>query len=332
MKHSNIISRGLIAHTGVYLVIIGMLVGINFLSSPFYPWFLFPALAWGALLGIHFVWQLPLGWMKPRWRRFLRHTGMYMVVIGMLAGINFLSSPFEAWFLYPGFIWGALLALHFLFGIVLRKRDDRTQRDRSVAADRRPSTSQRQKHAPRTGRLANRRIQAHLDKALEYKAQIDAVAASAAPRRNNERLPQLVAQVDEWIEDVKDLAARIDYFEQNALIRRDLETVPKNIQSLKARLARETSPANRDVLERTLKNHQKQLAALKQLGDIMQRAEIQIESTLSSLGAIYFQILAGQSASHVADYSHLSAEVDEEVQLLQDHLEALNEVKFGQSM
>lgn len=329
MKHSNFIGRGLIAHTGVYLVIIGMLAGINLLSSPYEAWFLFPALAWGALLGIHVLWKLPLARLKPRWRRFLRHAGVYTIIIAMLTGINFLTSPFEAWFLYPGLIWGAVLALHFLFGIGLRKRDDRTQRDRYGVVDRHPSSSERKKHSSRTGKLANRRIQAHLDKALGYKAQIDAIVADAAPRRNNERLQQLVAQVDEWIEDIKDLAARIDYFEQNALVRRDLESVPKSIQSLKARLARETNPANRDVLERTLKNHQKQLAALKQLGDIMQRAEIQIESTLSSLGAIYFQILAGQSASHVADYSHLSADVDEEVQLLQDHLEALNEVKFG---
>jgi hypothetical protein len=331
MKHSTIISRGLIAHTGVYLVIIGMLAGINMLSSPYEAWFLFPALAWGALLGIHILWKLPLAKLKPRWRRFLRHLGVYTIVISMLAGINFLTLPYEAWFLYPGLVWGAVLTLHFLFGIVLRKPDDRTRSDHYRVVDRRPSSAERKQQSPRTAKLTNRRIQAHLDKALGYKAQIDAIVAEAGQRRNNERLQQLVAQVDDWIEDIKDLAARIDYFEQNALIRRDLESVPKNIQSLKARLARETNPANRDVLERTLKNHQKQLAALKQLGDIMQRAEIQIESTLSALGAIYFQVLAGQSASHVADYSHLSAEVDEEVQLLQDHLEALNEVKFGRA-
>ena len=54
----------------------------------------------------------------------------------------------------------------------------------------------------------------------------------------------------------------------------------------------------------------------------MERAEMQIESTVSMLGTIYSQILTGQSTSHVADYGHLSADVDEEVRVLQ-------EVKLG---
>jgi hypothetical protein len=62
---------------------------------------------------------------------------------------------------------------------------------------------------------------------------------------------------------------------------------------------------------------------------MMKRAEIQIESTLSSLGTIYSQLLTGQSTDHVADYSRLSSEVDEEVRLLQDRLEALEEVKLS---
>jgi hypothetical protein len=40
-------------------------------------------------------------------------------------------------------------------------------------------------------------------------------------------------------------------------------------------------------------------------------------------------MLISQSTDHVADYSRLSAEVDEEVRTLQDHLEALEEVRLG---
>ena len=44
---------------------------------------------------------------------------------------------------------------------------------------------------------------------------------------------------------------------------------------------------------------------------------------------IYSQVLIAQSTNQIADYSHLLAEVDEEVSLLQDHLEALEEVKLA---
>jgi biotin-(acetyl-CoA carboxylase) ligase len=116
---------------------------------------------------------------------------------------------------------------------------------------------------------------------------------------------------------------------QDDVIRQDMREVPKAITDLEARLANESDTVVRSQLERTLDNRRKQLDSLEQLRTMMKRAEIQIESTLSQLGTIYSQLLTGQSTSHVADYSRLSADVDEEVRLLQDHLEALREVKLG---
>ena len=57
--------------------------------------------------------------------------------------------------------------------------------------------------------------------------------------------------------------------------------------------------------------------------------EHDVAHALSALGTIYSQLLTSQSTDHVADYSRLSAEADEEVRTLQDHLEALEEVKPG---
>jgi biotin-(acetyl-CoA carboxylase) ligase len=116
---------------------------------------------------------------------------------------------------------------------------------------------------------------------------------------------------------------------QDEVIRRDIKEVPQAIADLQTRLVNETDEVVRSQLQRTLDNRQKQLDSLEQLQTMMKRAEIQIESTLSQLGTIYSQLLTGQSTSHVADYSRLSADVDEEVRQLQDHLEALREVKLG---
>jgi hypothetical protein len=48
----------------------------------------------------------------------------------------------------------------------------------------------------------------------------------------------------------------------------------------------------------------------------------------SPLGTIYAQLLAGQSAHHIAGYAQLSAGVADEGQRLQDQLEAWREVKL----
>lgn len=177
--------------------------------------------------------------------------------------------------------------------------------------------------------LTNPTIQAQLERALTYKAQVETLVSRSGDDRANKRLKDLTAQVEAWVEAIKRLAQRVDYFQQDPLIRRDLETVPQSIERLEKQLAGETDEATRAELERTLGNHQKQWTSLRQLQNIVQRAEIQIESTLSALGTIYSQLLTNQSTSHIADYNHFSAEVDEEVRRLQDQLEALQEVKFG---
>jgi hypothetical protein len=127
---------------------------------------------------------------------------------------------------------------------------------------------------------------------------------------------------------IEALVRRVGNMREDHVIRRDLQTVPQAVKEIEARLATETDPTLRRQLERTLANRQKQLEALQELQTAVRRAEIQIESTLSQLGTIYSQLLTGQSTSDTAAYNRLSAEIDEEVGMLQDRLEALREVKL----
>jgi hypothetical protein len=177
--------------------------------------------------------------------------------------------------------------------------------------------------------LASPTIQAHLDKARTYKEQINNLIKSTSDQKVHARLQELVTQVSEWVKAIEDIAKRVDSLQQNTLIHQDLESIPQSIGKLEAQLANESDKATRIELERTLVNRKSQLSALEQLQSTINRAEIKIESILSALGTIYSQVLIEQSTNHVADYSHLSAEVDEEVRLLQDHLEALEEVKLN---
>ncbi len=173
-------------------------------------------------------------------------------------------------------------------------------------------------------------LQAYLNQALSYKAQIDSAIKSSAGQTERFHQERLADQIETWTEAVTRLVQRLSSLRQDGIIRRDFQQVPQAIADLEQRLANTSDPGLRTQLERTLANRQKQLASLQALQSTMERAEIQIESTLSMLGTIYSQILTGQSTSHVANYDRLSEEVDEEVRLLQDHLEALREVKLGE--
>jgi serine/threonine protein kinase len=325
--------KGFLAHLGPYAVVIGMLAIINLMTDPGgYLWFLWPAMGWGVGLAFHLL-GITLSEMKHmsgRWRGFWGHFGSYAIIMGLLIGIYLMTDPGGyPWFVWPALGWGAAVAIQ-LWATILSGGSRRERSDRhSAAGERRRSRTDLEEARQAEPSLANTAIQAHLERARIYKNQIETLIKSTSDGNVHQRLQGLASQIDEWMQAVEALAQRIDAFQQNRIIRHDLETVPQSIANLEARLAQESDPATRTELERTLNSRQNQLAALNHLQNTMKRAEIKIESTLSALGTIYSQILIGQSTDHVADYGRLSSEVNEEVRTLQDHLEALEEVKLG---
>jgi tetratricopeptide (TPR) repeat protein len=236
----------------------------------------------------------------PRWRKFLQNLGWYVLAVAFAIVLVFFFR-LRTWVWLP---W--LIALGGGLWLIWQQ----LKRNGGKASD-------------------STRAGVYLEQALAYKRQIDQAIRTASRSSQAIHLQQLAAQIDAWTEAIQDLVQRIANLQQDKLIRRDIKSVPEAIADLEARLKHEPDAAIRAQLQRTLVNRRKQLASLEQLQNTIRRAEIQIESTLSLLGTIYSQILTGQSTSHVADYSRFSAEVDEEVRMLQDQLEALREVKLG---
>jgi len=237
------------------------------------------------------------------WRNFFRNLGWYLATLLVLI---FLTTFFRHFFILialwgVGLIWGGVLA--YQFSQLLFEGDEDL--------------------------VSEEKLQGYVDQALAYQGQIHQAIKSSAGQTERYHQDRLVRQIETWTGSITSLVHRLNGLRQDDLIRQDLQQVPKAITDLKQRLANTTDPDLKAQLERTLANRGKQLASLQALQSTMERAEIQIESTLSMLGTIYSQILTGQSTSHVANYDRLSEDVDEEVRLLQDHLEALREVKLG---
>ncbi len=240
--------------------------------------------------------------ISPRWRSFIKNLIWYGATVIVLA----ISLRFLSWYglllLWGiGLGWGVVLAVQF--SRLLFSADDTA--------------------------IKEEKLQAYLDQAASYKTNLDQTIAATTGQAERVRLEQIGRQIESWTEAITNLAERLSRLRQDEVIRQDMQRVPAAIVDLENRLAKETDPTMKAQLERTLANRRKQMEALRQLQNTMVRAEMQIESTVSMLGTIYSQILTGQSTSDVADYSDLSAEVDEEVKVLQDHLEALREVKLG---
>ena len=115
--------------------------------------------------------------------------------------------------------------------------------------------------------------------------------------------------------------------EENELVERDRKMVPQQLEKTRIRLERERNPAVKQDLEQQVRQLEQQLINLEATANSVKRAEIQLESTLSSLGTIYAQMsLLGTKEVDSARAKRLRLEIQDEVAGLQDTIEAMDEV------
>jgi hypothetical protein len=236
--------------------------------------------------------------LAPRWRKFLQNPVWYVAVVAALA-VATSYLPFLWWFAgVVALIWGAWL-LRQLFG----ENAGETTTDGQVPLD------------------------TYMEQTLAYKTQIDRLIKTTPGSPNHAHLEQLAVQLDTCTKAIKEMVQRLAGLRQDDLIRYDLAAVPEAIAGLETRLANEANSAIVTPLKHVLAARQNQLALLEHLQTTIIQTELQLEHTLSVLGSIYSQILIGRSTNEMADYSRLSADIDEEMNRLADQLEALSEVK-----
>lgn len=217
------------------------------------------------------------------------------------------------------------------------KDEDEDNKDKVKRAQRREARRAARRAAqPQPAALASTPINkmddavaSQLAEAKRYKDQMAQLLKGNQDKNKNERLNELSIQMDEWMTSIQQMADRVSGFKRNTNLQHDKVTVDAAITKLSSQLANETDSRIKQQLERTLGARQQQRDSLTKLDNVMRQAEIQLESTVAALGTIYSQALATQSTNQVADYSHLSAEVNEQVHSLRDRLEALEEVKLG---
>lgn len=179
--------------------------------------------------------------------------------------------------------------------------------------------------------IRNRVSRDRLRDAFEYRRNmLKLVERSKGSMRT--RLRTLVNDVSDWIAHMYNLAEHVDLFESNDIVARDRQQVPQQIEKVKIRIQHESDDRVKMDLERQLSQLQQQHMNLEATVSNIKRAEIQLESTLSSLGTVYAQMsLLGTSATDSAKRQRLSVEVKDEIDKLQDTIDAMEEVQMMSS-
>jgi len=175
--------------------------------------------------------------------------------------------------------------------------------------------------------LVSKSMRQKLKKALDYLTRIEeaVLQSKEGPLRN--RLRRTTTEVVDWVEAIHRLATRIERYQDNNLIAKDMKNVPKIIDKLQARWAQENDESVRVQLERTIADRKRQYANLENLQNTMESAGLQLDRTLSALGTVYSQLLMLDAKSESSGRAErLQEEISEQVHQLQDITAAMDEV------
>ena len=239
------------------------------------------------------------------------------VVIGLTIVLTFLN-PLEGLGWWPEWYWVVfgLVAEALIFFSTLT---DPEEGRRAVAA------MLQEQFNP--GVLKNRALSERITKALEYREGVEEVIRQARSSLLRSHLEDDARQVDRWLDHIYRLAQRLDNYYRDKVIEQDMRSVPLAIKNFDARLKKEDDPAVREEMKKTIAQKEAQWEALRRLENTMEKAEFQLESTLTSLGTVYSQ-MRNIEAKDVDSgrAARLSQDIADQVAQLEGIEEALDEV------
>jgi hypothetical protein len=180
----------------------------------------------------------------------------------------------------------------------------------------------------RPERLRDKRLQGQINEALDYRSRIEEAIRERRDTVLKNELSQTAGQIDEWIESIYDLAQRIDRYQQEGqILQRDRKRAETRLSELRREIAAEDNPVVKQQIQVTIDSLSRQLETLDTLDNTIQRAELQLENSLTNLGTIYSQtMLVDAKDIDSGRARRLRQEISDEVSELHDVLVAMDEV------
>jgi hypothetical protein len=176
-------------------------------------------------------------------------------------------------------------------------------------------------------RLNSTSLRANVTQATAYRERIDKAVARFTDSAMQNRMQDVANQVEEWVRNIYTLASRLDAYHNDSIIKSDLATVPDSIKKLKYRMNNETDDGIRQELSNTIERRQAQYNSLLKLDTTMDRAELQLENTLTALGTVYSQMLLIDARDvDSSKTQRLRENILDQVHSLQDVLTSMDEV------
>jgi chromosome segregation ATPase len=177
-------------------------------------------------------------------------------------------------------------------------------------------------------RLRDKRLQEQSNEALDYRGRIEAAIREKQDTVLKDNLSETARQIDEWLENIFNLAQRLDkYQEDRRIFDRDHKRGVERLAQLQKQLTEEKDQAVKGQIEVNIRGLERQIGTIESLHSTMGRARLQLENTLSALGTLYSQtMLVGARDIDSGRARRLRQEIAEEVEELNDVLLAMDEL------
>jgi hypothetical protein len=224
-------------------------------------------------------------------------------------------EPLPFW---QGWYWLVLGALGEI-GLVWSSLKDPEFRARAVADMFREKFKSRE--------IKSGELRGQVDKALEYRDRIDEVISKSREGVLRAHLTDVSRGITDWMENVFRLAKRLDAYETDDMIHQDLRSVEPAIENLKKRLALEDDDTVKRQISQAIAQRQIQRDNLRKLQNVMERAEFQLDSTLTAMSTVYSQMMILSSRDVASGRAQrLQQDIADQVQALQDVVSTMDEV------
>ena len=183
----------------------------------------------------------------------------------------------------------------------------------------------REQYNPRSLRDAGYRRR--VEKAIDYVRRMNDLLAQSEAGVLRERLQDTVTSIDAWIANMYYLSRRLDAYQSDQVIARDMTVVPTALSELEKRFATERDPAIKAQLEETLASKHAQWQNLQELQARMEKADLQLEKTLADLGNIYSQLRQIEARDlDRGRAQRFAQDISEQVAVLEDIVDTMDQI------
>ena len=256
---------------------------------------------------------------KAIWQEsfFRWESAVLLGLTGLLTTLSALGTPLVEFVPYWGWLLGGALAEA---GLVYSSVLDPAFGQQVVA--------KLLQHEFKPERLKDKNLQRRINEALDYRSRIEKGIRERSDSVLKDELAQTASQIDDWLENIYDLARRIDRYQQEReILHRDRVRAQSRVTQLEADFARAKNSGVKEQIQTTLNSLQRQLQTLEALEGTIQRARLQLENSLTHLGTIYSQtMLVDAKDIDKGSARRLRHEIAEEVTELNDLLLSMDEV------